>query len=184
MEDLARRRKKRKVRNEKRERIKPQATDEGDFFDCTGHSSWIQPIALWKFWSFTRVSVLILSLMWFRKCFFPNEQTQNQSCWHLPLLQQQLWVIFICQDENQIYLLQYPWEILPLHIRCALTIVSIVLGPGFKNDTSFSFQIQMQTADKTSYHKTKVPRTNKSTIKRLNSKPQMVNVITMTFPMR
>ena len=46
MEDLARRRKKRKVRNEKRERIKPQATDEGDFFDSTGHSSWIQPIAL------------------------------------------------------------------------------------------------------------------------------------------
>lgn len=130
------------------------------------------------------VSVWILNLVWFRKCFSPNEQTQNQSCWHLPLLQQQLWVIFICQDENQIYPLQYPPEILPLNIRRALTIVSIVLGPGFKNDTSFSFQIQMQTADKTSYRKTKMPRTNKSTIRRLNPKPEMVNVMTMTFTTR
>lgn len=43
----------------------------------------------------------------------------------------------------------------------------------------------MQSADKTSYHKLnpKMPKTDKSATKRLNSKPKMVNVITMTLTM-
>lgn len=46
-------------------------------------------------------------------------------------------IIFICQDEDQIYFLKWQEEILTLNTECAHTILSIVVGPCFKNYPSF-----------------------------------------------
>lgn len=67
---------------ERREKI--PSNMKGNSCDCTGHTSWLQPMALWRFCCFTlRTLSSTLDFKWsfmqFRKHFPPGKQTQNQS---------------------------------------------------------------------------------------------------------
>lgn len=156
----------------RREGRKSQATEKGNSCDSTGHTSWIQPVALWRFCCCTlrmlsSSPIFKRSFMRFRKHSSPGKQTQNQS---LCLQQQEP------KSKSHFYMQGWGSKLFlqisrrnpnPEHKLCPSQFFLLFWVLVFQNTlhSPAKYRCKLQTKHPTTKLNLKMPRTNKSTIK-------------------